>query len=105
MPGIDALAVTDGKETRYIQVKAQTGSGWSVNINERLYEPTRNMFWVLVLLPKTGESPSYWVIPDEQMRDIIRGQYEDRPHQFEKTTWCLKDQAVSGWEDGWALLG
>ena len=107
MPGIDAVAVAPNKRTLYIQVKAQRGQGWAVNINERTREPTLDMFWVLVLLPKTGEPPRYWVIPDNDMRGVIQGQYEERKHQFEgkKITLCrLKAHAVQGWEDQWGLL-
>jgi hypothetical protein len=106
MPEFDAIAVTARRKTLYIQVKAQTGRGWALNINERLRKPTRNMFWVLVLLRK-GEEPRYWVIPDGEMRGIIQGQYEARRDQFDgkKITLCrLKDEAVDEWQGGWCRL-
>ena len=34
MPEFDAIAVTARRKTLYIQVKAQTGRGWALNINE-----------------------------------------------------------------------
>ena len=107
MPGIDVIAVAADKRTFYIQVKAQTGHGWSVNIDERLRPATPGMFWVLVLLPNTGEAPRYWVIPDDEMRGIIQGQYDDRPHQFAgKIKLCrLKMEAVEDREGGWCNLG
>ena len=109
MPGMDAIAVTPNNTTIYIQVKAQTGQGWLVNINERTREPIPDMFWMLVLLPKTGEPPRYWTIPDKDMRGVIQGQYKDRPDQFEgegkaRNMCRVKVEAVKGWEGRWDLL-
>jgi hypothetical protein len=107
MPGIDAIAVTSRRKTFFIQVKTQRDSGgWQVDVRERARNPTRNMFWVLVLLRK-GEEPRYWVIPDGEMRGIIQGQYEARRDQFDgkKITLCrLKDEAVDEWQGGWCRL-
>ena len=110
MPEFDAIAVTARRKTLYIQVKAQTGRGWALNINERLRKPTRNMFWILVLLPKTDEDERtrYWVIPDRDMRGIIQGRYEAKPHEWDGkkiTLLRLKVEDVAGWEDGWGRLG
>lgn len=105
MPGIDAIAVTSRRKTFFIQVKTQRDSGgWQVDVRERARNPTRNMFWVLVLLRK-AEEPKYWMIPDKEMRSIIQGQYEAREHQFEKSNQCtLRLNAVAGWEAGWCRL-
>ena len=80
-----------------------------MDARERLRRPTRNMFWVLVLLRKM-EEPRYWVIPDGDMRAIIRREYDSRPHQFDPIKpggyhLRLPLKAVAGWECGWGRLG
>ena len=103
MPGIDVLAVTADNRTLYIQVKTQRDTGgWQVDVRERCKPAIPDKFWVLVLLPKTGEPPRYWVIPDKAMKDIIQQQYDDRSHQFVSSNHCrVRRESVQGWEDGW----
>ncbi len=105
-PGIDAVVVSAKKSKYMIQVKTQTGYGWIVNINERLIPPTPNMFWVLVLMPRTGEPPRFWVIPDDEMRCIIQGLYDDKPDKFpEDHTMCrIKTTAIPERYAGWDCL-
>ena len=112
MPWVDVVAVPSNKVAIYLQVKTQTGSGWALNINERLRDPVPNTFWVLVLLPKTTDNPPrYWVIPDGEMRGIIQGQYEARKASFDRNAaknnfHCkLSETAVAEWKDNWDRLG
>ena len=77
LPHVDVIACTARLKTLYIQVKTQRGRGWQLDARERLRKPTRNMYWVLVLLQ--GEAvPRYWVIPDKEMRAIIKPQSTER---------------------------
>ena len=105
-PGVDAVVVAANKSKFLIQVKTQTGYGWVVNINERHTPATPNMYWVLVLLPYTCEAPRFWVIPDAEMRGIIQGQYDDRPHTFtDAHTMCrIKTTVIADRPAGWDCL-
>ena len=107
LPHVDILAVTPRWKALYIQVKAQTGRGWAINVNERSRRPVRNMFWVLVLLRKGEEPPRYWVIPDAEMRAIIQGQYDAKPETFTGgagNLLQLSEKVVAEWEGRWDRL-
>lgn len=109
LPRVDILAATPRWKTLYIQVKTQSGAGWAIDIKERLERPTRNMFWVLVLLRrnKQDEHPRYWIIPDAEMRAIFQGQYDARPEAFTGGAGDLLQlgqKAVAEWEGRWDCL-
>lgn len=107
VPAIDVIAVTPDKRTLFIQVKTQTGSGWLVNVDERLRQPAPDMFWALTLLPKSGESPQYWVVPDGEMRGIIQSRYEAKQHQFGegKSKWLrIENRFIVDRQPGWECL-
>ena len=109
MPEIDLIALTPEKKALRIQVKSQTGSGWLVNVDERLKEPQPDMFWALVLLPKAeDEPPRFWIISDKQMREkVIQKRYEEKIHLFApgRPRWCkIEMWRVADFEGGWSRL-
>ena len=105
IPDIDAVAVTPRRRAIFIQVKTQQGRGWPVAIDERLKRPSPNIVWVLVELRK-GCEPKYWIIPDRDMRAIMRAEYEGHEHEFESKAQFaqLTRKKVAGWEDRWDFL-
>ena len=108
MPDMDVVAITPDKQARYIQVKAQSGYGWLVNINERLKAARPDMFWVLAYVPTNEDAPRFWLIPDAEMRAIIQRQYKERPHEFQegnaKNMCRIKTREIEGRPTGWDLL-
>ena len=109
VPGYDVVAVTPRRRSFTVQVKTQTGGDWAINISERLQRPTRNMFWVLVLIRKNhqDEPPRFWIVPDADMRAILQAEYDAKPESYTGNAghfFQLREKTVAGWEDRWECL-
>ena len=53
-----------------------------------------------------AREPRYWIVPDEDVRAIMRAEYEGHEHEYESKAQFARitRKRLEGWEDRWDYL-